>query len=109
MTATFLSIWNKSPDAADFEEGVAVGVGQAGARGASRLEIDWCSPLLSAVLHQYVVPVMMNTRKQERAAIVYGRPFMIAIFTYREWNEGKRRQKVQNARAVERNCKVVAD
>ena len=40
MTATFLSIWNESPDAADFEEGVAVTVGQAGARGASRLEID---------------------------------------------------------------------
>jgi hypothetical protein len=82
-----------------------VTVGQAGARGASRLEIDRWSPLLSAVLHQYVVPVMMNTRKQERAASVYGRPFMIARFTYREWSEGKRRQKVQNARAVERNCK----
>ena len=40
MAATFLSIWNESPDAADFEKEVAVTVGQAGARGASRLEID---------------------------------------------------------------------
>jgi hypothetical protein len=47
----------------------------------------------------------MNTTKQERAAIVNGRPFMIAKFTYRERGEGKRRQKVQEARAVERNCK----
>lgn len=109
MTATFLSIWNESPDAADFEEGVAVTVGQAGARGASRLEIDRWSPLLSAVLHQYVVPVMMNTRKQERAASVYGRPFMIARFTYREWSEGKRKTESSERTRGREKLQVVAD
>jgi hypothetical protein len=80
ITATFLSTGNKSPDAG-LELGVGVTAGQLGFNGASRLERDRWS---SVVLHQYVVAVMMNTTKQERAAIATGRPFMMARFTYRE-------------------------
>jgi hypothetical protein len=98
ITATFFSTGNKSPDA-ELELGVVVTVGQLGFNGASRLESDLWSPLPSVVLHQYVVAVMMNTTKQERAAIATGRPFMMARFTYRERTEERnRRLKTEGTR-----------